>query len=355
MSAGSLPALRDGRTWATGLHPIIAYLQQRFPGRELDAVLNDVERARGTALTALVQARGQELVDLSLYVSHRNYSTCTQPLLAGLLGWPLRYHLPLRARDAARDRTGHLGLASIDATSEPGHGHEQEHEQERERRRGSPASQTAAAAALLKDSAPNIRLAALYDELLGALARQLGAKNYLLSDEAYATVDCVAVGYLALLLLPDMPQGFARDAMRRYPRVGAYVNDLRVKFLGGDGDGDGLPWGSLERGDLPWLGGVLLDAVTDALPPWSGGRAHKAAEPTDDGQQTSRAEQQRIEWWKNVGFVAGGVLALVGYAVWSGIAAFPGMHGEDVQLEDGDGDGDGDDDDDDEGAGEEHE
>lgn len=341
MSAGSLPALRDGHTWATGLQPIIDYLKQCFPGRELDAMLSDIERARGTALAALVQLRGQELVDLSLYVSHHNFATRTRPLLASLLGWPVRYYLPLRARAAACDRTQHLGLTGIDAAPEQ----QQQQEEEQARGRSSsscvqplpgsgPASQTAAAA-LLKDTAPNIRLAALCDELLGALTRQLGQKRYLLSSETYATVDCVAVGYLALLLLPDMPQCFARDAMRRHPRVGAYVNDLRAKFLGGDSDS--LPWGSPERGDLPWLGGVLLDAVTDALP-WSG-RANGAAESTDDDDDDddptkSRAkQQQRAERWKSVGFVAGGVLSLVGYAVWSGVMAFPGMHGEDVQLE----------------------
>ena len=306
-------------------------------------MLSDVERACGTALAALVQARGQELVDLSLYVSHRNFSMRTRPLLASLLGWPVRYYLPLRARAVACDRTRHLGLAGVDAAPE-----QQQQQEEKVRGRnnssssssstqplsgGGPVSQTAAAT-LLKDSAPNIRLAALCDELLGALTRQLGQKRYLLSGETYATVDCVAVGYLALLLLPDMPRCFARDAMRRHPRVGAYVNDLRAKFLGGDSGS--LPWGSPERGDLPWLGGVLLDAVTDALP-WSG-RANGAAEPTDDDDDDdpakSRAEQQqRAERWKSVGFVAGGVLSLVGYAVWSGVMAFPGMHGEDVQLE----------------------
>ncbi|KAF8544676.1 Tom37 C-terminal domain-containing protein [Trichophaea hybrida] len=326
----SLPALRDNHTWATGLQPIIEYLRQRFPNCDLDNMSTDREKASCTAFTALIQSRAQEIVDLSLYVSHKNFSAVTRPRFAKMLGWPVCYYLPLQARSAARERTRHLGFRSIDITQkqeEPALGETAGEKAAREATGPSPATKA------LKDSAANIKLAALCDDLLGALTKQLGQSRFLFGDDAPASVDCVAIGYLALLLIPEMPQSFAADAMRRFPRLCAYVHDLRPRFLGEEENQEALPWGTPERGDLPWLGGVFLESLKENLL----GRGRQEEEWVDDDplleeRKKRAAEKKRREWWKSVAFIAGGVFGMVGYVVWSGIVAFPGMHGEEVAL-----------------------
>jgi len=296
-------------------------------------MLTDREKASCTAFTAFIQSRAQEIVDLSLYVSHQNFSAVTRPRFAQMLGWPVCYYLPLQARSAARERTRHLGFRSIDITQkqedtpEPPLGETVGEKAAREATGPSPATKA------LKDSAANIKLAALCDDLLSALTKQLGRNRYLFGDEAPASVDCVAIGYLTLLLIPEMPQSFAADAMRKFPRLCAYVHDIRAKFFGDEGNQGALPWGTPERGDLPWLGGVFLDSLKETL--LEKGREEEEwvdDDPLLQERKKRAAEKKRREWWKSVAFIASGVVGMVGYVVWSGIVAFPGMHREEVAL-----------------------
>ena len=181
-----------------------------------------------------------------------------------------------------------------------------------------------------------IRLTAMADELLDALQERLGDGRFFFGDDAVTSLDCVAVGYLSLLLVPEMPFSFAGDAVRRHARLAAYLHELRPKLLGPmvetevvlEGKAAGLPWGPVERGDVPWLTGVFLDGAKQALTPWRSQSDKKEKADDEDPLMEERLKkmnrERRREWWKSVGFVTGSVAAMVGYVLWSGIVAFGG-------------------------------
>jgi hypothetical protein len=75
--------------------------------------------------------------------------------------------------------------------------------------------------------AARFRLDALSAELLDPLSDLLGKKNYLFRGDQPSSLDCLAFGYLSLLVYPPVPQAWLRETIRaKYPRIGAYVHRL---------------------------------------------------------------------------------------------------------------------------------
>ncbi|KAI5791956.1 putative mitochondrial import receptor subunit [Geopyxis carbonaria] len=342
----SLPALRENDIWVSGFAPIVEYLSQRIPV-SLDADnLDSLEAAKCTAFTAYIITRAQEILDLSLYVSHQNFVSAVRPLYTRLLPFPVQYYLPSSLRSAAKARTDHLGLTLIDV------------EPEKEITPASMAESSAARAtaaeklvreanvpkSLLKTSPEtslNIRLAALCDEFMETLEKRLGAGRYMLGDNLPSSLDCLTLAYLALLLIPQLPHKFANEAMCRHPRLCAYVHDLRTRFVGpavdvdevlrGEAkDSSSLPWAKAEKGDLPWLTGVFFDAAKKAV--YEPVRRVKSNDdPTEQedlnpylaAARRNAKETQRREWWKSLAMVTGSVAAFLGYVVYVGILRVP--------------------------------
>lgn len=98
------------------------------------------------------------------------------------------------------------------------------------------------------------RLDGLVDAACAPLARLLGEKKYFLSDEegGMSSLDAGALGFLALGLMPVLPQPWLVDGLRqRYPRLCAFVErGVRDTFGGnvtpatarGEGGVGILPW-----------------------------------------------------------------------------------------------------------------
>lgn len=56
----------------------------------------------------------------------------------------------------------------------------------------------------------------------------------MVSHDRPSSLDCLAFAYLALSLLPDVPQQWLADSMKsRYPALCVYVKDLAQEFFGG--------------------------------------------------------------------------------------------------------------------------
>ena len=84
--------------------------------------------------------------------------------------------------------------------------------------------------------AARFRLDALANDFLSPLSDLLSKKNYLLTEKTPSSLDCLAFGYLALMLCPSVPQTWLKEAIQaRYPRVVKYIWRLREELLGGDG------------------------------------------------------------------------------------------------------------------------
>ncbi|KAF2823587.1 hypothetical protein CC86DRAFT_329013 [Ophiobolus disseminans] len=276
-ATGSLPVLFDnGVATASGFEDIVAYLRNHPEvTKDLDAGLTNPQLHDRTAFIAFLQSTATPLVDLSLYVSAENYNTTTSSAYTAILPWYANYTVPPRRRDLARARTAHMGLSSldVDTTAEEGFAPG----------RGTASSDYEAAkraAGLPTDSQPNtlrmgrgkgiggflgapvyaarFRLDALSNELLEPLADLLGRKDFLLEADQLSSLDCLAFGYLSLLLYPAVPQAWLKETLQtKFPHILSYIRRLRkVLFSNEDIDPasvwsmtivpadktDGLPW-----------------------------------------------------------------------------------------------------------------
>ena len=186
------------------------------------------------SFSSFVEATGQPLVDLSLFLTPKNYIAVTRPLYSALFPWSLQYPGPLRLRERAKLRCEHLGLSAtdIDSSFDP-----QSTKQAQGLMAGPPASfleQTRSTTKTVMDKtqlANKIRLDGLATEFLQPIQELLGAKEYLLSEKQPSGLDCLVVGYLSLVLQPRLPQPWLSNKVRlSFARLCGYVENLQRTF-----------------------------------------------------------------------------------------------------------------------------
>lgn len=171
---------------------------------------------------------------LSLYVSSENYTTTTRPAYNPILPWPTQFFIPPQHHSLAKTRTDHLSLSSLDLDHS-----EDEHRQRRKLADALPAAfrsekRTVVGEVKRKGSEKRFKLDALVDVACRPLKQLLGKRRYLLSDETATSLDCLALGYLALALKPDVPQKWLQEGLRdRYPSLCAYVERGIEECFGG--------------------------------------------------------------------------------------------------------------------------
>lgn len=252
-----LPALRDGSTWIGGFYHIVGHLQiLSSRPYTLDSSLTTSQTADRIAFSAFIQSTARHLLDLSLYTSFENYSTTTAPAYTAILPWHTNYTIPPAYREAARARTAHLGLGGLDVDNSELEGPETgapnlsgEYEAAK-KATGLPSESRTSKPGLLSLGrqkgiqgllsspvyAARFRLDALASDFLSPLSDLLSKKNYLLTEKTPSSLDCLAFGYLALMLYPSVPQTWLKEAIQaRYPRIVKYIWRLREELLGGDG------------------------------------------------------------------------------------------------------------------------
>ena len=95
-----------------------------------------------------------------------------------------------------------------------------------------------------KQSSARFKLDALVDATFKPLQQLLGKKKWMLSDERASSLDCLALGYLSLALVPDVPQSWLAEGLRgRHPNLCEYVEGgVREVFGGKVKVEDALPW-----------------------------------------------------------------------------------------------------------------
>lgn len=125
-------------------------------------------------------------------------------------------------------------------------------------------------AALAPEHAALFRLEAAGRECLGVLA-DLKARTdegrFLLGGPRPTALDCLVFGYLALMLVPDVPRPWLRELMRRrYDCLCVFVDGVRDELFGGDVAS--LRWvGKDELRKEPWLGIRFARDVVEAAVP----------------------------------------------------------------------------------------
>lgn len=248
------PVLLDGVTRATGFASIISHLRTQYSrAYDLDDDLSDQQQTNRIAFLAFLESTANPLLDLSLYISSENYNTTTSSAYTAILPWYTNYIIPPKRRDLARARTAHLGLSSLDVTAAgdertgPGSGTASSEFEAAKRAAGIQSGDRIAQPKVLSMGrgkgiggllgspiyAARFKLDALSNEVLGPLSDLLGKKDYLFKGDKPSSLDCLAFGYLALMLYPSLPQAWLAEAIQtRYPRLLKYIRRLREELLG---------------------------------------------------------------------------------------------------------------------------
>jgi len=206
-----------------------------------------------TSFSTFLKSTANPLIDLCLYISSENYNTTTSSAYTAILPWYTNYIIPPKRRDLARARTAQLGLSSLDMNMDgdegprPGHGTASSEYEAAKRAAGiqtdGRATQPKALSmgrgkgigGLLSSPiyAAKFKLDALSNELLGPMSDLLGKKDYLFKGDEPSSLDCLAFGYLALMLYPDVPQAWLKEAiLTRYPRLAKYISRMRGELIG---------------------------------------------------------------------------------------------------------------------------
>lgn len=206
--------------------------------------------------TSFFETHGQPLIDLSLYVSSENYHASTRPAYSNILQWPNTWLLPPKRRAAAKVRTDHLSFSSLDLDTP----------NTDEATRPQFAAGTAipkfvqstqqSVSSLVKQPqhVTRFRLDTLAETFFEPLAQLQDGKYYFLSAERMTSLDCLALGYLSLALVPEVPHSWLSQLMKsRYPSLCHSVEGLAQDCFGIALNAKGRVSQSNESGGrLPW-------------------------------------------------------------------------------------------------------
>lgn len=231
------------------------------------------------------------LLALSLYVSSTNYPL-TRAAYSHLLQWPTQYFIPPSLRSAAKAQTSHLGLSSLDldaATSDTDNSNKNRGEDQIPQSLRI-AKKSVTTALKQSEHAARFKLDALTEAALEPLQQMLGPKhNFLTTDdeEKVSSLDCLALGYLSLALVPTLPQSWladtmkakhaplchwVREALQAIGSTDVQLEDAFVAALRADTEAAAktLPWQAPPPRPLSSTAAVLLSHTIASLPGLSG-------------------------------------------------------------------------------------
>ncbi|KAK2060321.1 hypothetical protein LY76DRAFT_416907 [Colletotrichum caudatum] len=321
-SSNRLPALNANGVWVTGYTAIVSRLASLSPHSpswdlDLDSRLTPSQRADTLAYGAHVDAHLAPLLDAALYDTHENWAAVTRPALSHLLGFPLSWTVPVMLRNQAVARCAHLGLGSLGA---------EDHDQPGANPQGSaldraakhlPVSTRRSVLDEMKaGTARGIKLHAIAADALAPLEELRargeeapGEKMRFFGGEVATSLDCLVVGYLALIQQVELPQPWLRTVLeKKFPRLNVMAAHLRDECLTGPG---ALPWVAAPSSVLR-TAARFLDNVVQATPNLGEAYVHewrRRAETKVEGV----ADRRTLA-------LAGGLLAAgtaIAYGVWT--------------------------------------
>lgn len=268
---------------------------------------------------------------------------------------------PPKLREAAKKRTEHLGLSSLDLD---------EIEEQKNREKSATAAGKIPKSLITRprDTVSSLlgrtpkhnrfKLEALTAEFFEPLEELLGNKSYLLSDEHPTSLDCLVIGLLSLALVPELPYPWLRESLQaKAPRLAEYTERMRRRCFGlvdfssvfeQNGEVSPLPWQVPERVTVSKIGSTLLSTLADSTPILKDLRANdrlrEAAKAPDSGftadeskaiSEVSQARKRDV--YISIATVAAGITAFVGYLFHVGLIQvdFGGSASEVDEEEDG--------------------
>lgn len=290
--------------------------------------------------SAFIQMHGQPLLDLSFYVSSQNYSEITRPIFNTIQSFPLPYLTPPHLRKEAKKRAGHLGLSALDIDTEDGDKSTQPSIIPESLTRGKQTVSSLLAAS--PETNAQIRLDALATDFFDAIQELKGRKKYLVSNSHMSSLDCLALGFMSLMLYPQLPQPWLAKTMRtKFPDLAKWVEELKDEVWGDvvsvddailtkDGNANAvqqkkteLPWHAPDSRGILNVGSVFWASLADSIPIVGQQRKDNRLRRYG-GKDTEKDTGSEV--WKYVATV-GGLLAAVGmvagYALHQGMIQLP--------------------------------
>jgi len=234
----------------------------------------------------------------------------------------------------AKKRTEHLGLSSLDLDID-----EKKESTSYSIIPDSLRTQRDTVSSLLAaspESNAQIRLNALATDFFEPLQELLGKRRFMVSSRQFSSLDCLALGYMSLMLIPELPQPWLAKTMRQnFPVLCTWVEGLNSKIFGGAVGVEEallvarspqgkhvLPWKAPERGGMVAVGGVFISSLADSLPVI--GQLRRTTRMRQHGGITH--DNDASSAWRNIAAV-GSILAsvglLAGYLLHEGFISFP--------------------------------
>lgn len=188
-------------------------------------------------------------------------------------------------------------------------------------------------------------LTADFFEPLEAMLARSKTNTCLLSadscDDIPTSLDCVAVGYLSLALVPDLAFPWLRDAMRaKAPLLTAYTERMRTRCFGEaispaqafqptTVSSAALPWRAPERISVAAVGSSLLGTLADNTPFLHEVRQNRRLKQAAESDSmfssiekqvlSSYADSSNKDMFVSIAAAVAGTAALLGYMVHVGL------------------------------------
>ncbi|ESZ93154.1 hypothetical protein SBOR_6481 [Sclerotinia borealis F-4128] len=338
-----LPALRNSKSgnWVGGYRNILDFITQYSSGKwDMDASLRGHERADCTAYSAFIQVHGQPLLDLSLYVSSQNYSEITRPIFNTIQSFPLPYLTPPHLRAEAKKRTEYLGLSALDIDTEDGDKSREPSIIPESLRRGKHTVSSLLAAS--PETNAQIRLDALATDFFESIQELKGKKRHLVSNSHMSSLDCLALGFMSLMLYPKLPQPWLAKTMReKFPDLVKWVEELKDEVWGGVVSVDDamltkagnanavqqkklqLPWQAPESRGILNVGSVFLASLADSVPIVGQQRKDNRMRRYGGEETEKNTDSQVWRYVTTVGSLVATVGLVAAYALHQGLIHFP--------------------------------
>ncbi|KAK4208829.1 Tom37 C-terminal domain-containing protein [Rhypophila decipiens] len=268
-----LPALHDParNTWTSGFSAITAHIQSRNAQQQYR--YSKKVQADSTAYKAFLTDQATPLISLSLYVSSANWAATTRPAYSKILPFPLPWTEPTAIRAAMSARAADLKLSSLDTDAEAEKAEAAAkadpswvHVPESIKKSMAQRRKNAVREKLTPEERSRIRLEGVTAEVLDVLVGALASKeedekevygkeedsDELPEETTTLEFRCLAFGYLALMLLPEVPRPWLREIMEaKYPGLCDFAREFaggRYGILGtGHSTERKLPWAEVKN------------------------------------------------------------------------------------------------------------
>ena len=191
------------------------------------------------------------------------------------------------------------------------------------------------------------RLDAVTSDFFEPLDELLADKEWFVA-ETVSSLDCLAIGYLALMQSPHLPLGWLKRALKdKYPRLGRWAEKFSQDAFGEpvtpshalfashkvvERGKQGLPWQAPVRPTFRGVALTILENMVDTLPVIGQMRTNRelkkaSQDPNLDDYESKQlavmAANRNQELYSQILAVGTGVGVFVGYLFWVGMLKLP--------------------------------